>query len=254
VAHARTFAVALLVLACPLFALAAEQRPSPPQRSLDEELMKDLGNNPVDEVDRELFGPGEKTTKPLRPLPAPGRKDDLKDRLPRELGDAATAEDADPLLLVARQMREVEGLIGRGEAGPPTQDRQKQIVADLQKLIEQARKSCKPCGGSAGRPGQAASRTPGAAPPSPKPGGGKPNPNPATVSTTRNPNDTKPPKEANMAEVLEVMKKVWGSLPDREREAVSQLRAEEFLPKYQAMIEEYFRRLAEGRAITKKEE
>lgn len=163
-------------------------------------------------------------------------------------------EDADPLLLVARQMRQVEGLIGRGDAGAGTQDRQQQIVADLQKLIEQARKSCKPCAGGSSRGGQTASRTPGAGSASPK-SGGKPNPNPASVSTTRNPNDTKPPQQPDMAEVLkELDKKVWGSLPLREREVVMQLRAEEFLPKYKPMIEDYFRRLAEGTSRAKKEE
>ena len=38
----------------------------------------------------------------------------------------------------------------------------------------------------------------------------------------------------------------WGQLPQRQREQMLQLGSfEEFLPKYDAMIEEYFKRLAE---------
>ena len=43
----------------------------------------------------------------------------------------------------------------------------------------------------------------------------------------------------------ELIERVWASLPPQSREALLQLPAEEFLPKYQELIEEYYRRLAE---------
>ena len=40
---------------------------------------------------------------------------------------------------------------------------------------------------------------------------------------------------------------LWGELPETEREQMLELPVEElFLPKYQELIEEYFKRLAEG--------
>jgi len=42
-----------------------------------------------------------------------------------------------------------------------------------------------------------------------------------------------------------LMRQVWRHLPQRDREQMLQSSVDVFLPKYSAMIEEYFRRLAE---------
>jgi hypothetical protein len=45
-----------------------------------------------------------------------------------------------------------------------------------------------------------------------------------------------------------MLRRVWGDLPERERDEMLQLQPpEEFLPKYELLIEAYFRRLAEGK-------
>ena len=41
------------------------------------------------------------------------------------------------------------------------------------------------------------------------------------------------------------MKQLWGELPQRDREQMLQLPVEEFLPEYELLIEDYFRRLSE---------
>jgi hypothetical protein len=38
---------------------------------------------------------------------------------------------------------------------------------------------------------------------------------------------------------------IWGHLPDKVREQIDTLAIEEFLPSFEAMIEAYYRRLAE---------
>jgi hypothetical protein len=44
-----------------------------------------------------------------------------------------------------------------------------------------------------------------------------------------------------------MLKRVWGHLPPRLREQLSSGMAEEFLPKYEKLIEEYYQRLVEER-------
>ena len=48
-----------------------------------------------------------------------------------------------------------------------------------------------------------------------------------------------------MTRMRKVMEELWGELPPRQRQQMLQLPVEEFLPKYELLIEEYFRRLAE---------
>ena len=51
----------------------------------------------------------------------------------------------------------------------------------------------------------------------------------------------------------ELVKNLWGKLPDRQREQILQPLREEFLPKYAAEIEKYFRALADPAALEESE-
>ncbi|MCA9269945.1 MAG: hypothetical protein KDA41_15800, partial [Planctomycetales bacterium] len=66
---------------------------------------------------------------------------------------------------------------------------------------------------------------------------------PARNSTQRLGEQTVSAADAEAMEAL--VKRVWGHLPDRARQELQNASVEEFLPKYQQVIEEYFRRLAE---------
>jgi hypothetical protein len=46
-----------------------------------------------------------------------------------------------------------------------------------------------------------------------------------------------------MAQMQELLKDVWGHLPDRLKEQMLQSPVDEFLPKYEFEIEEYFKAL-----------
>ena len=48
-----------------------------------------------------------------------------------------------------------------------------------------------------------------------------------------------------MDEMRAMMKQLWGELPEHARQQMLQSPIEEFPPKYQSLIEAYFRRLAE---------
>ena len=127
-----------LLLAAGMFLMATGAMPvvveAQQSRSLDEQLLDELNTDPLDEFDRELFGPDPRQGRgPDAPGEADGESGDreLGDRLRRELGAAADPEDDDPLLSIARRMREVEGRIVKEDSGNDTQNLQEKIVADL---------------------------------------------------------------------------------------------------------------------------
>lgn len=240
--HVLLTAVAGLVLLA-----AGAQQPtaqSGPSRPLDERLLEGLGADPLDEVDHELFEPDSKASRQEQTPGSNGEAAELDRRLLEELGRADDPAGKDPLLAIARQMRQVEQHIVKGDSGEKTQARQQQILAALDRLIQQARKSC--CGSK-----PSASKCQGAAPrrplvqPKKKPGAGK---RTASQKPVADPN-AKPGQaragRPDMGQLRETLKQLWGELPERQREQMLELPVEEFLPEYELMIEQYFKRLTE---------
>ncbi len=218
---------------------------SPP--SLDDALFGDLKTDAVEtEVERELFGPDSKTPpKPESPAREPlstRRIDAWNDLLEQELGQAAVDEAQNPLLGIARSMRLAEGLIDENESGEKTQKIQAEIIADIDTLLKRAQKKCQSC---ASQSQSVAQREPTEQPKPSKPKEGNSSPKPATTSNVK-PGKTDG-QTPDMAEMIAVIKQVWGELPEKERQQMLQSSIEEFLPKYADMIEQYYKRLAEDR-------
>lgn len=242
-------ATVLLIVAALMLVVSNRFAPIPAlaqsPRSLDDELLDDLGADPLDDVDRELFGPGDRQD---GPNVSPGEADqDLPGRLRRELGTAAVSEDENPLLEIARRMREVQDRIDQHDSGPTTRNLQEQIVADLDRLIEDARRRCRQSKPGSTQPQQTAARqSPGQLQPNQGDGPQDPGTGPATTAAA-GPADGSPARQTDMAQMQEVMKRLWGQLPARQREQMIQSSPEEFLPKYELLIEEYYRRLSEAR-------
>ena len=232
--------LAAIVIAPGFVSVVRAQSP----RSIDDELLDDLQSDPIDEYDRELFGPADRPTPGEEPPDA-----QRQEQLLRQLGDAAIAEDENPLLTIARRMQNVEGNLDRHQCGPSTQTEQGQIVADLDALIEQARKACKK-GMSSGQPSQQiSSRTPiGQAKPKAGTGNGKPGRQPATDSNRR-PRGNGTAQKVDMGQMRRLIKRLWGELPQHQREQMLQLPIEQFLPKHELLIEEYFRRLSQEKGV-----
>ena len=190
-------------------------------------------------MDRELFGE-KKKDKPAEDGAGQGG-DALQEQLRRELGAAAEKESDNPVLDIARRMLDVQSRIADTDAGEKVQNEQKKIIADLDKLIEQAKKSCK-CSGSCSNPKQSSSRTPSSS--AKKPGqkpGNKPSDKPAQQSSQRPPD--KKTVKPDPAEMRNLIKDLWGELPPNVREQMLQNPTEQFVPQYESMIEEYYRRL-----------
>jgi hypothetical protein len=209
-------------------------------RSLDGELLKNLKTQSKTDIEREVFGPDVKKDK-LQTGAGQGGPD-LNQRLQQELGAAAEKENDNPLLNIAQSMFQVRQRIAQSDAGPATLNLQKQIVADLDLLIDQAKKSCGQCSSNSSNPRQSAQKS-GDSPPKP---GAKPaqklSNKPSGASYPRSP-DGKPPKP-DMDEMRSIINNLWGELPPRVREQMLQTPVEDFIPKYQDLIEDYFRDLS----------
>jgi hypothetical protein len=207
-----------------------EKRP----KTLDEALLEDLGGDPIKSLDQKS--------------PETQGKEPQTIERPKTPESASTADDGNPVLGIARRMRDVESRIARADCGNQTQQTQRQILADLDELIKQARKSCGQC-----KPGDKKSctgvqqRKP-VAQPCNKPVEGKPGEKPSGSNKGQiGRADPKTPdtRRADLEQTKTLMKQLWGELPQRDREQMLQLPVEEFLPEYELLIEDYFRRLSE---------
>lgn len=273
-----TFAICLLAvggLVVDSPTSAAEGAPAakskPAAASLDDELFKDLSDGLPDAKPKPAQSkpaqskPAE--SKPAESKPDPTRSettqkpspketsagatqplDPLDRKLFNELEDDASADAAgDPLKRLTERVRDAERRLRRTDSGDQTQELQRRIVDDLEKLIAQIeqQKSKQKTSQSKGPPKGAPSgqKKPGEKKPGNTPGN-EPNPNPTDSSDQLTAKKAEKPTSGKLKEMLE---KVWGNLPERERQDVMQSSFEDFPAKYQFGIEQYFKTLLKRR-------
>jgi hypothetical protein len=216
-------------------------------RTLDDELLKGLKSQLKTDIERDAFGADVKKEHEKFQNRAGQGEADLGEQLQRELGAAAEKEDDNPMLIIARNMFEVRHRITQADTSPNTINMQKQIVSDLNLLIEQAKKSCGQCSSNASNSQNSSAQNPQPSSTS-KSGanaGKKTGVKPATSSSPQNSNSQT--RKADMEETQTRMKNLWGELPPHIRDQMQQIPAEEFIPKYEQQIEDYFRELSEGK-------
>lgn len=251
--HGMSFSVALTVLACAAVDSAAA--PAAPAQ------LDNLGDSLLDDDLARLFAP------PAEPegnteAPPEGGLDWLPDaellrRLTQENLDTMTGEDiggGSPLASVVSGMKEAVGLIQDDADDRPAVPVQRQVVTQLERLIQQMEKQCQ--GGSCNKPSQGDKQKQASKRSQPKPGecdkegqcdkpgsqakkaGGKPNQS-GTTSLGSAPDAQSP--EGRQA----LLKAAWGHLPERVREQMLKGAGGEFLPEYRDELERYFQKLAE---------
>jgi hypothetical protein len=178
----------------------------------------------------------EKTSHPMTP-----RFDDLGEDIGQPSGSLS-------LVRVRHGMQHAASLLGESSASSKVSAAEKaatvqdEVITQLDQLIAELSKQC-----------QNGQCQPGTQSPSPsqqsqaKPGGSTSSvaqgQTAARDSTDRlNAASAKP---VDKAEIDELAKQIWGHFPQRTREQVLQSFSEDFLPKYEREIEEYYRRLSE---------
>ena len=211
--------------------------------SLDQQLLESLSNELLEGLT------------PTQETPAPeargmGAKQNESQPQPGAQTEGTDGEDFgttkhDPLAAVGQRMRKSEQLLKQREFEDETVLVQKQIVSDLESLIEQLK--CQQCqGGASGQQKQTASKS---AQKKPSGGGGQPGgvsrEGAARESTQRRTGGETQAEQTTRIDRDEFARQLWGDLPDRTRQQMLNSSVEQFLPEYQDMIEKYFRRLVE---------
>ena len=233
-------AVMILAVALPL----ANADPTAPRgvESLGGRLLDDLSPDAGQPTTPQQPAQKPKTTKEI--------EDSLKASTPLRSFGAGANPAAQSLARVQQGMQQAQSLLSqpgadaKADATQPAGRVQQQVISDLDKLIADLSKQCQCCNGQCpggqcdkppqpgqnskpGKPGAAAGRSSTA----------------ARDSTDRL--DRTTAKPADKGEVNEMVKALWGHLPERSREQMLQSFSDEFLPKYELEIEQYYRRLSE---------
>ena len=147
-------------------------------------------------------------------------------------------------------MRDAEALMARRRSGDETRRLQAQIIHDLDELIRQAQQPSKSgsssSGGKSGKGAQQTASRRKVPQPGKRPGEGTTSGDTAARQSSKRTRDEAAQKP-DMANMRDLLKGVWGQLPERQREQMLQSYEEQFLPKYEQMIADYFRSIAEGR-------
>lgn len=172
----------------------------------------------------------------------------------KQLGTAAQQEDQpqQPLVDAAKGMREVQMRLAQGKSDAITQLVQRQIVADLQKIIDEAKKSGKCLGQDCTRDDCRSPRKGGA--------GQSAQDEPPPRTTTgpareSNPNARHSPPQPGSREqqrAAELMRQYNLRLQARRPDLKYELPSDHFLPEYEGEIEDYFRRLSSGTAASER--
>jgi hypothetical protein len=240
---------------------------APPSTSdLDRALLESLDEAASDEADvakAKKPGPAQKDTPAddnadessdadaptAQPTASDSLDDSLDDELLRDLGpaDEATENDDDPLSRIGRKMQEAQRLIAQRQPGEPAQKLQQDIVAELDELLKQARqqKQQQQQSSSNKKPQQSRRDKPGQ--PQQQPAGGKPEEagnEPARDSTEQQRPEA--PAQPDIGQMQDMLRELWGHLPEHERQQVINSTIEKFVPKYESLIKEYFKRLSEA--------
>ncbi len=211
-------------------------------RAADDSGAKSLDEQLLDDLDSELLPKIEPQSQPPAAERAPAKdQPGLDEKLLDGLGEGEDIElgpEPDPLTQIGRRMRQVETRIDSRDTSVRTQEMQKQILRELEMLLEQTKKQCQgacqnPSSSSQPQPGSTASN---------QPQKGEAGPPKESTDKLRDPGETKVDEPANMDQLV---REVWGHLPDKIRIQMQNVTVEQFLPKYEKLIEDYYQRLAE---------
>jgi hypothetical protein len=193
--------------------------------------------NPLDaELLRQLEGDGESPPKPKKSPQSGGGQGGKS-------SSGGTSDD--PFQRITEQIRDAEQRLARSDSGNDTQELQRRIVDDLEKLIDQIEQQQQ-------QQQQSSSQSQQTANAQRKPGAGQPKP---ASQQPQNERDSQQAKDSDdkirkgqvrkpdPGRIKSLLEKVWGSLPERERQNVMQSSVDDFPAKYQGVIEEYFKTL-----------
>ncbi len=156
------------------------------------------------------------------PIPQPGQKSgpglsDTQDFINNSMRSAVAGREEDPLKFISKDMQVIVGDLDKFQTDKPVQAKQERVVSELDILIQKLQKACKSGGAASLNP----SRPKNDSVLGQGPGGIR---------------DLHDPKAGE---------KKWGDLPPKQRDQILQSKTEGFPPGYEALLQSYYRRLAQ---------
>jgi len=208
--------------------------------------VESIGGRLLDDLPTDAGSPPQ-TTQPLQKTKtAKEIEDSLKASTPLHGFGAGTSPATQSLARVQSSMQQAQtmltqtGASGQSASTPLASPVQQEILSDLDKLIAELSKQCQCCNGQCNQPPKPDQN--------PKPGkkiGAAAGHGRTAARDSTDRLDSSSAKPVDKGEINEMAKALWGHLPERSREQMLQSFSDEFLPKYQLEIEQYYRRLSE---------
>jgi hypothetical protein len=233
--HLAVFVAAILTIQS--LAATGDKSPSNGVESLGGRLLDDLSPDVAQPAAPAQSAPKSNATKEI--------EDSSKAPIPPRGFGAGANPTSQSLARVQSSMQQAQSLLtktgadGKSGAVQLASPVQHEVLSDLDNLIADLSKQCQCCNGQC--QGGQCNKPPGQNPKSGKPGAaGR---TAARDSTDRL--DSSSARPVDKGEVNEMVKALWGQLPERSREQMLQSFSDEFLPKYELEIEQYYRRLSE---------
>ncbi len=224
--------------------------------SLDRQLLDDLDNALLEGLSNDVKETSSTDkSKTLLGEPLDGESPSAPEKLSPDAGAAGedignrdlSTDDDNPLARLEQKMRQVQDRLARRDPSQETQTIQREIATDLASLLEslqQQQQQEKNQNQSSSRQQQSQPQsTPQQSQSSSSAPSSEPSSKPAQDSEERlgKSNDDKLQPEA----LRDLYQRAWGHLPAHVRDQMQAAAQEQFLPKYQILIEEYYQRLAE---------
>ena len=210
--------VLFTVVLLPLGGLPADKPPL--SRELEKSLLEDIPSTPPSAA------PRPKTAKST--LSPPGPAATASELVGEDLGRQG---ESDPLLPIELQMRQLHRRLADGDTGRETQLLQIRLVEQLEGLLESARsRQQQRAGLQSSNVGTGSSVA----------GAGTSGTGDETIVDGQ---VLEPPPE----HLSPAIRRIWGSLPPDVRSELRGARIERFLPKYESMLEQFYRRLSAPR-------
>jgi hypothetical protein len=209
--------------------------------------MESLGGRLLDDLAPEGVQPIAPAAPKQDPRTTRAIEDSLKASTPLHGFGAGTNPAAQSLARVRSSMQQAQSLLAgsadKADAAKLAAPVQKQVISDLDKLIAELSKQCQCCNGQC-QGGQCDQPKPGQNPKPGKSGSASGSGRTAARDSTDR-LDKSTAKPVDKGEVNEMVKALWGNLPERDRQQMLQSFSDEFLPKYELEIEQYYRHLSE---------
>jgi hypothetical protein len=197
-----------------------------------------------------------------KPGEMPGKSESPKTGQPRP-GEHVTgkeqARDEDPeqrikeiMERVSKNLHTAQQRLGKKDSGDATQQVQRDIVKDLEELIEQTARQQQQneqrqgSGSSAGSQKQRSSQTRGSNT-QPRSSAQRPKQSPMPQGRGKEGNNPREGKrqQDELSRIADLYKDIWGHLPLTLRQEMEQYSREQFMPKYQDLLKQYYATIAE---------